>query len=244
MGTERGTEAGQGPSVTPGQTSAQDRWGSRARPSGSGAHREPGSFSSAWRAGRGCGACFHGVTGLMGRALGRRGAPAPPPTPEGVSAHDPVHSPSVSAWISHDSSDFWKILEGSLDPSFQRCCILRTIATASAVLPGGTTPATHHTPCSWAWLVPGSWDGLGAHSARGCPPAWCEDVYTPASPTDVCFLHRSEQMPSRRSPASAGRAVPYGGCLVRWSPTAGSCGDRPPPQAQHCGLCTPLSHAG
>lgn len=37
---------------------------------------------------------------------------------------------------------------------------------------------------------------------------------------------------------------PYGGCLVRWSPAVGSCGDRPPPQAQHCGLCPPLSPRG
>lgn len=200
------------PSVTPGQTSAQDRRGSRAHPSGSG---PTGSLAASRLPGGWDGVVAPASTGSLVCRAERWVSwepPALPPTPKGVSAHDPVHGPSVSAWISHDSSDFWNILEGSLDPSFQRCRILRTVTTASTVLPGGgTPPATHRTPCSWAWPAPGSRDGLGGHSARGRPPAWREDIYTPASPVDVCFLHRSEQMQSRRSPASAGRAVPIWG---------------------------------
>ena len=230
--------------MTAGQTSAQDRQGSRARPSGSGAHREPGSFLSAWRAGRGCGACFHGVTGLLGRALGRLGAPSTAPHSRGSLPTTQCTAPqSVLGFHTTPvtSGRFWRV---HLTPPFRGAASCGPSPQPAPSFRGGTTPATHHTPCSWAWRAPGSWDGLGAHSAGGRPPAWCEDVYTPASPTGVCFLHRSEQMPSRRSPASAGRAVPYGGCLVCWSPAAGSCGDRPPPRLSTVACAPRCPHVG
>ena len=81
--------------------------------------------------------------------------PAPPPTPEGVSAHGPVHGPSVSAWVSHDSGD----------PSFQRCRSQRRPSRGDTAC----DPTTHPAAALGRRLGPGT--------ARGSlstwpPPAW------------------------------------------------------------------------
>ena len=84
-------------------------------------------------------------------------------------------------------------------------------AAASAVLPGGTPPATPpHTlllRSAGAW-VPGR---PGGHSARGRPLPGVGTVTRLLLPLTSFFLHRSGQMQSRSSPASAGRAAPHGG---------------------------------
>lgn len=177
---------------------------SRARPSGRGAPQ--GATAVSPLPGRWDGVVVPASTGSLVRRAERWVGwepPAPPPTPEGVSAHGPVHGPSVSAWISHDSGD----------PSFHKCRTLRTVATASTVLPGGTPPAT--PPHTLLLRLAGSWsqDSPGhctwpLHVAAPCL-AW-EQLHAYFS-VDVFFLHRSGQTQSRSSPASAGRAAPHGG---------------------------------
>ena len=123
--------------------------------------------------------------------------PAPPPTPEGVSAHGPVHGPSVSAWVSHDSGD----------PSFQRCRSQRRPSRGDTAC----DPTTHPAAALGRRLGPGT--------ARGSlstwpPPAWRGNSYTPASPVDIFFSSQvwtdaKQELPSQcrqscptRGPAS------------------------------------------
>lgn len=165
--------------------------------------------------------------------------PAPPPTPEGVSAHGPVHGPSVSAWISHDSGD----------PSFQKCRTLQTVATASTVLPGGTPPAT--PPHTLLLRLAGAWsqDSPGVTARGHCtwpPPAWHGNSYTPTSPlTSFFFTGLDRRKAGAPQPVPA--ELPHTGAgLGRWGLVAFSSGGRPlsRPQAQHCGLCPRLSRRG
>lgn len=218
------------PSVTPGQTSAQDRRGSRAHPSGSG---PTGSLAASRLPGGWDGVVAPASTGSLVCRAERWVSwepPALPPTPKGVSAHDPVHGPSVSAWISHDSSDFWNILEGSLDPSFQRCRILRTVTTASTVLPGGgghhLQPTARPAPGLGRRLGPGTAWGVTQHVAAPLPGVRTfTRLLLPL--TSVFFTGLNRCKAGGLQPVQA-ELSPYGGCLVRWSPAVGSSDDRPP----------------
>ena len=178
---------------------------SRARPSGRGAHREP----------RQCLLCPAGGTGLWcllprgrwsaGQSAGSAGNPQhrPPPPRESL--------PMAQCTAPQSVLGFHTIL---VTPHFRSAAPCGPSPQPAPSFQGGHHLRPHHTPCCCAWPAPGSQDSPGVTACGHCtwpPPAWHGNSYTPTSPVDIFFLHRSGQTQSRSSPASAGRAAPHGG---------------------------------
>lgn len=195
------------------------------------AHREPGSFSSARRVGRGCGACFHGVTGLQGRALGQLGAPstAPPLPRESLPTTQCTAPQSVLGFHTTPvtSGIFWRV---HLTPPFKGAASCGPSPQPALSFRGGgghhLQPTARPAPGLGRRLGPGTAWGVTQHVAAPLPGV---RTFTRLLLllTSVFFTGLNRCKAGGLQPVQA-ELSPYGGCLVRWSPAVGSSDDRPP----------------